>query len=97
LRIGILSPSYPPNRAPCGIGDFTKMLVPELVRAGVEVAGFTGEDYGGPGEAEGAKVLRLARGWGPASPTRIARAARDEKIGPLLVQYAPDLYPPSSA
>ena len=97
MRIGILSPSYPPNRAPCSIGDFTKMLVPELVRAGVEVAVFTGEDYGGPGEAEGAKVLRLARGWGPASLTRIARAARDEKIGPLLVQYAPDLYPPSSA
>ena len=47
MRIGILSPSYPPNRAPCSIGDFTKMLVPELVRAGVEVAVFTGEDYGG--------------------------------------------------
>ncbi len=100
VRIGILSPSYPPNREPCGIGDFTKKLVPALVRCGVEVRVFTSLDYSGAAqepepEPEGVSVIPLVREWGPGSLAKIARAARDEKIDALLIQYAPDLYSPS--
>ena len=95
MRIGILSPSYPTNREPCGIGDFTKKLVPDLVRCGVEVRVFTSLDYSGASESDGARVIPLVREWGPGSLAKIARAARDEKIDALLVQYAPDLYSPS--
>ncbi|MEE9276228.1 MAG: glycosyltransferase family 4 protein, partial [bacterium] len=89
-----LSPSYPPNREPCGVGDFTRMLVPELVRAGAEAAVFTGLDYRGPRESGGVSFLPIARDWTPRALVRLARAAREEKVHALLVQYAPDLYPP---
>lgn len=96
MRIGILSPNYPPNREPCGIGDFTKMLVPELVRVGVEILVLTSEDYSGPESSDGAKVIRVARNWDLASLRRISKVVRDENIEALLVQYAPDLYSFSS-
>ncbi len=95
MRIGILSPSFPPNREPCGVGDFTKKLVPELVRCGVEVVVLTGFDYTGPDEAGGASVVRVARKWGPGSLLKIARTVREREVEALLVQYAPDLYPPT--
>ncbi|MBT3350416.1 MAG: glycosyltransferase [Nitrospinaceae bacterium] len=92
MRIGILSPNYPPNREPCGIGDFTKMLVPELVRAGVEVLVLTSEGYSGPEHSDDARVICVAQDWNFSSLRKISRVVRDEKIDALLVQYAPDLY-----
>jgi len=56
---------------------------------------FTSLDYSGASESDGARVIPLVREWGPGSLAKIARAARDEKIDALLVQYAPDLYSPS--
>ncbi len=95
MRIGILSPSFPPNRAPCGVGDFTKKLVPELVRCGVELVVLTSLDYTGPDEADGASVIGISRSWGPGALLKIARAVRERELDALLIQYAPDLYPPS--
>ncbi len=92
LRIGILSPSFPPNREPCGVGDFTSKLVPGLIRCGAEVVVLTGLDDTGPDEAGGASVVRVARKWGPGSLLKIARAVRERELDALLVQYAPDLY-----
>ena len=95
MRIGILSPTYPPNAVPCGVGDFTKMLAPRLAETGLEVRVFAGAGYTGPGEEGGVRVRKIPGGWGPASLGRIARASREEGIGALLVQYAPNLYPPA--
>ncbi len=95
MRIGILSPSFPPNREPCGVGDFTNKLVPELVRCGVEVTVLTSDGYTGPGEAGGASVVKVARSWGPGALFKIARTVQERKMAALLVQYAPDLYPPT--
>lgn len=95
MQIGILNPSFPPNREPCGVGDFTNKLVPELVRCGVEVFVLTSDGYTGPDEAGGASVIKVARSWGPSSLFKIARIVRERKMDALLVQYAPDLYPPT--
>lgn len=96
MRIAILSPSYPPNLAPCGVGDFTRMLVPELVAAGAEVLIFTSEDYSGPKISGKIRVYPVSRRWGPLAMRQVARLAREEKVHALLVQYAPDLYPPGA-
>lgn len=95
MRIGILSPSYPPNRAPCGIGDFTKKLVPDLIRCGVETVVLTSTDYSGPPESDGSPVVAVSKNWGLGSLFKIAQVVRERSLDALLVQYAPDLYPPS--
>jgi len=96
LRIGVLSPSYPPNVEPCGVGDFTQRLVPELSRAGVEAVILTGLDYRGAERSGGAKVVRVARRWTPGALRRVALLAREEGLHALLVQYVPGLYPPGA-
>ncbi|MDA1000506.1 MAG: glycosyltransferase [bacterium] len=96
MRIAILSPSYPPNLAPCGVGDFTRMLVSELVAAGADVLIFTSADYSGPKVSGKIRVFPVSRYWGPAAMRQVARLAREEKAHALLVQYAPDLYPPKA-
>ncbi len=96
MRIAILSPSFPPNLYPCGIGDFTTRLAPELKRLDVESVIFTSSDYGGPAVCGQIPVRRIARRWTPGALAHLARAAREEKVHALLVQYAPDLYPPGT-
>ncbi|MEE9197290.1 MAG: glycosyltransferase, partial [bacterium] len=71
------------------------MLAPRLAETGLEVRVFAGAGYTGPGEDGGVRVRKIPGGWGPASLGRIARASREEGIGALLVQYAPNLYPPA--
>lgn len=96
MRIAILSPSFPPNLYPCGIGDFTTKLVPDLRRLDVESVIFTSSDYGGPAVCGQIPVRRIARRWTPGALAHLARAAREEKVHALLVQYTPDLYPPGT-
>ena len=94
LRLGILNPSFPPNRQPCGVGDFTRLLASALVAGGAETLILAGQGYRGPERRPEGKVLRIADAWGPRALRRVAAACREEGAHALLVQYAPDLYPP---
>lgn len=94
LRVGILNPSFPPNRQPCGVGDFTRRLASALAEGGAGAVILAGLGYRGPERRPEAKVLRIADAWGPRALAGIARACREEGVHALLVQYAPDLYPP---
>jgi len=94
LRIGILCPSFPPGERPCGVGDFTRRLASALAEGGTEIAVLTGTGYRGAERIPGGKVRGIAREWGPRALGAVAAACREEGAHALLVQYAPDLYPP---
>jgi glycosyltransferase involved in cell wall biosynthesis len=61
IRILVFNPSYPP--VACGVGDYTRGLAAELVRAGHDVTVVTGATST-PSAAGPPRVLPLLRTWG---------------------------------
>lgn len=91
MKVLMVCPSYPPQDATCGVGDYTRCLSEELARQGVAVTVATSVTY--RGETDGAvTVLPTVRRWTAAGAWNLAGLAGRSGADVLHLQYAPDLY-----
>ena len=91
MRILMVCPSYPPQDVTCGVGDYTRCLVEELVRQGEDMVVLTSDRY--RGETSGsATVLPRVRSWTIGEALRLTSSAMSPPVDLIHLQYTPDLY-----
>ena len=83
MRIVIACPSYPPQDATCGVGDYTRCLAEELARRGEQVTVVASAAWRGPAHGI-VTVLPILDGRSPW--WRVVAA------DVVNLQYAPELY-----
>ena len=93
MRICMVCPSYPPQDITCGVGDYTRCLVEELVQQGEEVLLVASDGY--RGHPSGAtRVVAKEASWTFGTAWRLSATLGCSSADLLHVQYTPDLYGP---
>lgn len=93
MRIGMFSPTYPPDR--CGVGDYAFCLLNELIHQGHEVILWSeqnSEDF--KKLTRGTTTYHLPRPWTYARLCAIETDIKRENLDFLLFQYTPLLIAP---
>lgn len=90
-RWHLITGEYPPD--PGGVGDYTRRLAQELIRAGDHVDVWTRGEQSEPRIEDGVTVHRVAGRFGPRGLQRLSQGL-DRCPGPrrLLLQYVPQAY-----
>ena len=91
MRILMVCPSYPPQDATCGVGDYTRCLAEELASQGEEVVVVTSERYRGSMDGR-VRVVPMFRRWSWEAAFRLAKFSTGLPADIIHFQYTPDLY-----
>ena len=91
MRIVLVCPSYQPQEAACGVGDYTRFVAEELARQGEEVVVFCSTDYRGDSEG-GVTVRPIFESWSLDEAKRLVASPELADADILNIQYTPVLY-----
>lgn len=91
MRILMICPSYPPQDAICGVGDYTRCLAEELARQGEDVVAVTSDRYRGS-TAGSVRVVPMFQRWTWDTAIRLAKLSMYPRADVIHFQYTPELY-----
>ncbi len=91
MRICMVCPSYPPQDMTCGVGDYTRCLMEELVRQGEEVLVVTSDHYRGKADSS-IPVLPTVQSWTLGTAWWLTGSRKHPPVDLIHLQYTPNLY-----
>lgn len=91
MKICMISPTYPPNDVPCGVGDYTHELCEQLAVLGVPVTVVASTAHHLRPSAR-VKVIPFAERWDFRSVAALVRMLCREGFDLVNMQYTPELF-----